>query len=91
MTSDLVARLGKAVGSANVLSGDAIPDDYAHDEALTATPVMPLAVVRPATAMGHAAGMLELLVLLIGVIPCGRAKDRPRCSGTSSHAWPPPF
>src|SRR5205823_1712581 len=29
------------------LTGDAISDDYAHDEALTALPVRPLAVVLP--------------------------------------------
>ena len=55
MTSDLIARLEEAVGAANVLSGDAIPDDYTHDEALTATPVMPLGVVRPANAQEVAA------------------------------------
>ena len=31
-----------------MLTGDAIADDYTHDEALTATPQRPLAVVRPA-------------------------------------------
>ncbi|HEX5094558.1 MAG TPA: FAD-binding oxidoreductase, partial [Acidimicrobiia bacterium] len=55
MTPDLVARLGEAVGASNVLSADAIPDDYAHDEALTATPVLPLAVVRPGNAQEVAA------------------------------------
>jgi glycolate oxidase len=55
VTADLVARLGEAVGEANVLSGGAIPDDYTHDEALTATPVMPLAVVRPGNAQEVAA------------------------------------
>lgn len=37
------------VGAAHVLTGDDIGDDYTHDEALTAEPVRPLAVVRPAT------------------------------------------
>jgi glycolate oxidase len=32
-----------------VLTGDAISDDYTHDEALTATPRRPMAVVRPAS------------------------------------------
>jgi glycolate oxidase len=49
--TDLVAALREAVGTANVLTGDAIPDDYTHDEALTATPVRPLAVVRPGDAL----------------------------------------
>ena len=35
------------VGAERVLAGDAIGDDYTHDEALTATPVRPAAVVRP--------------------------------------------
>lgn len=48
--TDLVERLTAAVGPANVLVGDAIPEDLTHDEALTATPVAPLAVVRPASA-----------------------------------------
>jgi glycolate oxidase len=46
---DLVAALTDIVGAANVVTGDAISDDLTHDEALTATPVAPLAVVRPAT------------------------------------------
>jgi glycolate oxidase len=45
--ADLFAPL---VGRANVLTGDAIKDDYSHDEALTATPQPPAAVVLPATA-----------------------------------------
>ena len=36
-------------------SGDAISDDYTHDEALTATPVRPLAVVRPGSTAEVAA------------------------------------
>jgi glycolate oxidase len=35
------------VGSSNVLVADAIADDYTHDEALTAKPRRPIAVVRP--------------------------------------------
>jgi glycolate oxidase len=49
--TDLVPRLREAVGDANVLTGDGIPDEYTHDEALTATPVRPLAVARPGDAM----------------------------------------
>jgi glycolate oxidase len=37
----------KVVGDRNVSVGDAISDDYAHDEALTATWCRPAAVVRP--------------------------------------------
>ena len=35
----------------NVLTDAAIPEEYTHDEALTATPVRPLAVVRPGDAV----------------------------------------
>ncbi|MBB4904727.1 glycolate oxidase [Actinophytocola algeriensis] len=47
---DLAARLEEIVGTANVLTGDAIGDDYAHDETLTATPTTPAHVVRPGSA-----------------------------------------
>jgi glycolate oxidase len=45
---DLESRLAEIVGARHVMTGDAIADDYTHDEALTARPVRPLAVVRPA-------------------------------------------
>jgi glycolate oxidase len=44
--ADLTA-LDDLVGQAHVLTGDAIGDDYTHDEALTAAAQRPLAVVRP--------------------------------------------
>ena len=40
--------LAAIVGPEHVLVGDAIKDDFTHDEALTAAPQRPLAVVRPA-------------------------------------------
>src|SRR4029453_9275744 len=43
------------VGADRVLVGDAISDDYSHDEALTATPQRPAAVVRPENAKEVAA------------------------------------
>ncbi len=46
----LVDQLAGVVGPDQVLVGDAIPEDYRHDEALTATPIAPGCVVRPATA-----------------------------------------
>ena len=46
--SDIVEALTEVVGRAAVSTGDAIHDDYTHDEALTATAQRPLAVVRPA-------------------------------------------
>jgi glycolate oxidase len=45
---DIVELLSDAVGAPNVVTGDAISLDYCHDEALTATPVTPAVVARPA-------------------------------------------
>jgi glycolate oxidase len=45
--AQLVEELGALVGAAHVLVGDAVNEDLTHDEALTATPQRPLAVVRP--------------------------------------------
>ncbi|MGH9018416.1 MAG: FAD-binding oxidoreductase [Acidimicrobiales bacterium] len=45
--TDLVEKLVKAVGPENVLTGTFVHDDYAHDEALTSIPALPLALVRP--------------------------------------------
>jgi len=42
---DVRELLTSVVAPERVLSGDAIADDYTHDEALTATPVRPAAVV----------------------------------------------
>ncbi|HEY1734180.1 MAG TPA: FAD-binding oxidoreductase, partial [Acidimicrobiales bacterium] len=47
--SDLVEQLRDVVGPGFALTGAGILDDYTHDEALTARPVVPLAVVRPAS------------------------------------------
>ena len=33
--SDLTARFAEIVGDRNLLTGDAIPEDYFHDEVLT--------------------------------------------------------
>jgi glycolate oxidase len=57
--ADLAARLSEIVTPAHVLTGDAISDDYAHDEALTATPQAPAAVVRPGTT-GEVSGVLRV-------------------------------
>jgi glycolate oxidase len=45
--AEIVEVLAQVVGAGNVLTGDEVSPDYAHDEALTATPSVPLAVVRP--------------------------------------------
>jgi glycolate oxidase len=47
--SDIVESLVEVVGASAVSAGETINDDYSHDEALTAIPQLPLAVVWPAT------------------------------------------
>jgi glycolate oxidase len=47
--ADIAALFIDRLGSDKVLQGDAISDDYDGDEALTAEPVRPAAVVRPAS------------------------------------------
>jgi glycolate oxidase len=53
--TDLVERLAVIVGPSNVLVGDDIPEELTHDEALTASPQVPAAVVRPDSAAEVAA------------------------------------
>src|SRR6201993_5396324 len=48
--SDMTARFSEIVGNRNLLTGDAIPDDYSHDEVLTTAPQKPAYVAKPATA-----------------------------------------
>jgi glycolate oxidase len=52
---DIGDLLTDVVGADHVMTGDAISDSYTHDEALTATPVVPLAVVRPGSTAEVAA------------------------------------
>jgi glycolate oxidase len=47
--ADITEQLAELVGPANVERGDDVNDDYGHDEALTARPVRPEVVVRPAS------------------------------------------
>ena len=47
--ADIAGLLSEVVGPEHVLVGDAIGPDYTHDEALTAAPSAPAAVVRPAS------------------------------------------
>jgi len=53
--ADLEARLLDVLPGAQIAFGDEVSDDYTHDEALTAAPVRPLAVVRPGTNLEVAA------------------------------------
>jgi glycolate oxidase len=57
--SDIVEALTDVVGGAAVSTGDAIDDDYTHDEALTAIAQRPVAVVRPGTT-AEVARVVEL-------------------------------
>ncbi|CAM4090267.1 putative FAD-linked oxidoreductase [Mycobacterium basiliense] len=47
---DMTARLAEIVGNNNVLTGDAISEDYSHDEELAQPAQQPAYVVKPATA-----------------------------------------
>jgi glycolate oxidase len=57
--NDLAVSLSNVVGDANVEVGDAIAEAHTHDEALGVDPVVPAAVVHPATT----AEVAELLKL----------------------------
>lgn len=57
--SDLVALLSDVVGRPNLLTGDAISEDYTHDEALNVAPQRPAYLARPATAQ-EVAGLLKI-------------------------------
>jgi glycolate oxidase len=57
MANDVVELLAKVVGPEHVTGGEDASPDYTHDEALTASPVVPLAVVRP----GSTSEVSELL------------------------------
>jgi glycolate oxidase len=54
-TGSIVDRLVDELGAGKVLHGDAVRDDYTHDEALTVAPVLPIAVVTPETTADVAA------------------------------------
>jgi glycolate oxidase len=46
----MTSRFAEIVGAHNLLTGDAIPDDYGRDEELTQPPQRPAYVAKPATA-----------------------------------------
>jgi glycolate oxidase len=56
---DLIHLLAEIVGTEHVLTGDAISEDYTHDEALTVEPHAPEVVVRPKT-VEEVSGVLRL-------------------------------
>ncbi|GAB3584867.1 FAD-binding oxidoreductase [Amycolatopsis endophytica] len=47
---DVTARIAEIVGERNLLTGDAVPEDYAHDESLTVGAAKPAYVAKPSTA-----------------------------------------
>jgi glycolate oxidase len=47
---DVAARFAEIVGDTNLLTGEAIPEDYAHDEALTTAPQRPAYLAKPGSA-----------------------------------------
>jgi glycolate oxidase len=57
--ADVTALLAEVVSPQHVLAGDAIGDDYGHDEALTVAPVLPALLVRPANT-NEVAGVLRI-------------------------------
>jgi glycolate oxidase len=69
--SDFNAVLREIVGEEHVLLGDAIGDDYAHDEALSAHAQKPLAVVRPISAEQVSRILREASSRKIAVTPRG--------------------
>src|SRR3546814_6609138 len=50
-----IDALAAIVGPENVLTGEGIPEELTHDEALTGVPTVPRAVVRPVTTEETAA------------------------------------
>src|SRR6202035_5289521 len=48
--SDMTTRFSEIVVDDNLLTGDAIPEDYFHDEVLTTAPQKPAYVAKPASA-----------------------------------------
>ena len=48
--TDMTTQFAAIVGTNNLLTGDAIPEDYSHDEVLTKPPQKPAYLAKPATA-----------------------------------------
>ncbi|OBH36441.1 FAD-binding protein [Mycobacterium intracellulare] len=48
--TDMTTQFATIVGAHHILTGDAISDDYAHDEVLTKPPQRPAYLAKPATA-----------------------------------------
>ncbi len=74
--ADFLEALRTAVGESHVWSGDAIRADYTHDEAITAGPVTPLAVVLPGSTAEVAAVLRAASTHHIPVIARGSGTGR---------------
>lgn len=80
--SDPTARFADIVGSGYLLAGEAIPEDYAHDEQLAAAPRRPGYVAKPATA--HEVAQLLVAASQHGIAVTARGSG----SGLSGAARP---
>lgn len=80
--TDMTTQFSTIVGAHNVLTGDAIPEDYAHDEVLTKPAQRPAYLAKPATA-DEVAQLLDLAsenrvpVTARGSTPACRARRSP--------------
>ena len=57
--AEVASLLAEIVGAGHVLTGDAVPAEYSHDEALGVGARMPACLVRPAST-GEVAGIVEV-------------------------------
>ncbi|SFA92522.1 glycolate oxidase [Amycolatopsis marina] len=81
---EVAVRLAEIVGPGNVITGPDVPEDYAHDEALTGEPQLPRHVVRPGTVE-------EVSALLVAAGELGvPVTARGSGSGLSGAARPQP-
>jgi len=69
--TDIGERLEGIVGRGHVWAGDDVPEDYTHDEALTARPARPLAVAVPGSTAEVSAILRVCTDLLVPVVARG--------------------
>lgn len=69
--AELLELLTRAIPEDRLVAGDAVSDDYAHDEALNSTPVLPAAVVFPNSTDEVAAVLRIANELRVPVTPRG--------------------
>ena len=94
--ADLHARWRRSSGDGHVLTGDAIGDDYTHDEALTATPQSPAGGRAPGRhrrgrrrrRLGRPSTACRSPPAARAPACPARASRRPTASSCRSSAWP---